>query len=921
MKIKKEILVLGVALRSDFPTRIWKIRLSVLLYLIPLVVFCAPSAFATNQVYVAQTAAGAANGTDCPDAEAASYFNTSGNWSSTPTGIQIGPDTTVYLCGTFTGTAGQTALTTQGNGTSGHPVIILASAGVQFTAPRWGNGSHGAIDVANDYIVVDGGTNGQIFNTADGTSRTYQVASTGIHWTGNNIIIRNWNIHDIYDNGGNVNTATDVGGASSADVAGTTGPSNVTVCNNTLLNARVGIGTGDTAGSAAGTTQPCSNNIVASGIQLFGNFLDDHNWMIQATGSGITNIFKNTFGSPTTGYLNWQWPTSTYHTDGIILFSDPGSTTLLGNIYNNIFRGSLGGGSPTGYVFCTYGVTGSGSSCNVFNNTFENGPLFFHSPDGNSLGPMFVANNTFLNNVQYYGGTPAINFTYYNNIWSVSSTNWYMLNQGGSISWTQFTLNNNDYFGGRSFGPWNGPGGTYTSLSAWHSACIAGGGTGCDAASVVGDPKLNSTVPYTIGSTSAARGIGTNLTSLCTGNLAPLCSDAAGNARPSSGAWDAGAYQYGSVAASAPVFSPAPGTYTSAQNITMSNPSGAPGICYTADGTVPVTNEDNFSCANGSVYTSAVSVTSTETLKAVAGGAGYYDSAVTSGLYTIVGLPLASTITISADSIQTLNGSLLASGSLCFQATDASNNVIGIQVGGGGMVVTTPFCTPITNGAISSFAVPNPSVSSPLNIRYHITVMEGSRKIFDSPGVYLCNAAGACLPPNSFDFDTCMSTSACVNNPYPIASGSAGPVGPVGPVGPAGPAGAPPASVELTAQSAAIGATPLLTCASSPPAGTNYLLSWNSKVTTAAGTSSTLGPLTVVYTDPDGSVISQNLVAANSGSLITTFTANSTTGGAMIGVPYLINCEAGSTITYALTYASSPANAMRYNLHIRLLAQ
>jgi len=40
---------------------------------------------------------------------------------------------------------------------------------------------------------------------------------------------------------------------------------------------------------------------------------------------------------------------------------------------------------------------------------------------------------------------------------------------------------------------------------------------------------------------SNVSGVGTNLTSLCTGALTPLCQDINGNARPSVGAWDAGA--------------------------------------------------------------------------------------------------------------------------------------------------------------------------------------------------------------------------------------------------------------------------------------------------------------------------------------------------------------------------------------------
>ena len=44
---------------------------------------------------------------------------------------------------------------------------------------------------------------------------------------------------------------------------------------------------------------------------------------------------------------------------------------------------------------------------------------------------------------------------------------------------------------------------------------------------------------------SAMVGAGANLTSLCTGDLVPLCADILGNPRPTSGAWNIGAYQAG----------------------------------------------------------------------------------------------------------------------------------------------------------------------------------------------------------------------------------------------------------------------------------------------------------------------------------------------------------------------------------------
>jgi hypothetical protein len=51
---------------------------------------------------------------------------------------------------------------------------------------------------------------------------------------------------------------------------------------------------------------------------------------------------------------------------------------------------------------------------------------------------------------------------------------------------------------------------------------------------------LNGTVTFSSNANSA------NLTSLCSGNFTPLCSDINGNARPTSGGWQAGAYQLGS---------------------------------------------------------------------------------------------------------------------------------------------------------------------------------------------------------------------------------------------------------------------------------------------------------------------------------------------------------------------------------------
>src|SRR5215470_16154049 len=101
---------------------------------------------AANDVYIAQNASGSGDGASCASAKAVSYFNNSNNWSSTASGMIIGPDTVVHLCGTFTGAAGSTMLTFQGNGTSGHPITLLFENGAVLTAPYWST-STGAINL------------------------------------------------------------------------------------------------------------------------------------------------------------------------------------------------------------------------------------------------------------------------------------------------------------------------------------------------------------------------------------------------------------------------------------------------------------------------------------------------------------------------------------------------------------------------------------------------------------------------------------------------------------------------------------------------------------------------------------------------------------------------------------------------------
>jgi len=82
---------------------------------------------------------------------------------------------------------------------------------------------------------------------------------------------------------------------------------------------------------------------------------------------------------------------------------------------------------------------------------------------------------------------------------------------------------------------------TNGQLSSWQS-CISG-----DSHSFYNSSLGLDTTTGMPSSGSPVVGTGTNLSSLCNGDLAPLCSDKAGTPRSSSGSWTIGAYSSGAA--------------------------------------------------------------------------------------------------------------------------------------------------------------------------------------------------------------------------------------------------------------------------------------------------------------------------------------------------------------------------------------
>lgn len=506
-----------------------------------------------NTVFIAQSGGTFSGGSACngQSTQAVSYFNSSGNWTSgTPTGQQIGPGTTVYLCGTIS-----SQLAFQGSGNSSNPITLIFDSGAEMSASgtTW-HANEPLYLVNRSYIVINGGTNNvgggttDLQATGNGTGLATQVSISAIDVSGaSNITIENFGCGPLYQHTSASDTSpgADSGGCVTANPQG----ANITVANSTFHDTTDGI-----LFSVANTG--------TLNMNVYGNdfYNIDHD-IFTTCGSGGTSSGFYFHNNKIHDSANWDTTADAFHHDGWILNYTTGEACTQVYDYDNQYYGNIGQMNTSWIFFDNNG--GTLDAVYVFNDVFMNSNPTYTWNNGinimpnNSGGSAHIWNNTVICPVS--GGiglqTEGQNMDVRNNV-SSGCGNFFDTSNAGSATVAAFDYN---YYadlipdGTGAFGflgdATTASGTLSQQFSSWKTivdSLQAGAETHSGEGSTA---DLNSSGQPQAG--SPVIGAGTNLYSTCSGQPTPglgaLCQDIAGKARPTSGDWDIGAFMSGTT--------------------------------------------------------------------------------------------------------------------------------------------------------------------------------------------------------------------------------------------------------------------------------------------------------------------------------------------------------------------------------------
>lgn len=518
-----------------------------------------------QDVYVTQTGADPGSGV-CAGQTIISLakLNSSGTWGTGAS--QIGPGTTVHMCGVFTA-----AMNVQGSGAAGNPITILFDTGAKFSGPKADfNGSGGIIALgSHSYLIFDGGTanqggpgvqggkNSNMELTDTGTALTQQASINGFYSTGaHDVEVRNFGCYNLYVHLYNstytndTTEGTDGHGCFYANPWGV----NLSIHDSTFADSDDGI-------------MLFSPNSPNSNLQVYRMTMYhiDH-FMFYSGPTCCTFVHDNHFSTP----ANWDTSSNKYHHDGHIIPMSSGQTMDQIYIYNNLYDGDWGG-HTTSPVFYDIEAGSYLTNLYVFNEVYKGSDM--SNPWANGLntipcytagactnaGPLHIWNNTVIcpNN----GGGAAFQVTgqgvdFRNNL--ETSCAGFINNSGGASFGNSVSAFDYNVYGSPLTGSGNGPwqfdgvtssGSSLSSQFASWRGIIGGMVPGAEVHSqAVASAGVDSLGVLQAGSPAIGKGVNLCTIVSCTGPLSALAYDtSAGNTRiPTArqGSWDVGAYSF-----------------------------------------------------------------------------------------------------------------------------------------------------------------------------------------------------------------------------------------------------------------------------------------------------------------------------------------------------------------------------------------
>ena len=501
----------------------------------------------------------------------------------------------------------------------------------------------GSYSSAQAVTVLDATPNSKVYYTTDGTTPNPGVGTT-----------------KLYDTPFTVSTTTTINAIATA-----TGLSNSPVASSTYTISSVGTGIDFSLGFG---TAPSSMTFNGS------TGLDDTR--LQLTNGGTNQAGSAFFNTP----VNVQ----SFTTDFAFQLSNAGADGITFTIQGNAPTALGPSGGGLGYGPDAPGGTGGipksvAVKFDTFNNAGEgvdSTGLYTNgaSPttpaiDLTSMGIDLHSNDTMSVHLAYDGTTlsmliadPVANKTF-STSWTVEIPG----TVGGTAAYVGFTGGTGGQTSSQKIESW-------TLVSTGQAATaplltpVAGTYLGTQTVTVT-DATPGSSIFYTLDGTTPATTVGGStlaytapITVTATQTIIAIATAPGYTSSPVTSAL----YTIESQVA-APSFSPPAGTYTSSQTVALSTTSAGATVYYTTNGTTPTKSSTQ--------YTAPIPINSTTTLQAIGVVSGFFDSAVSSAIYTITSATATATFSPPAGtyaSAQNVTISDATPGATIYYTTDGT---------------------------------------------------------------------------------------------------------------------------------------------------------------------------------------------------------------------------------------------------------